>query len=197
LSARILMTGSLEWTDTQVASDALDAALILLGSVSAGSTLVHGAAKGADKLVAAAATRQGFATEAHPAEWSKHTAACPDWDLDRDNNGRVTCMLAGPRRNAEMVALGADLVLAFPTHGYALAPGETRKNTSRGTWDCAEAAKNAGLPVLVVWQNNLYPFGNVAVEFLAQAVDSAATVGKSITLGKDGQISIIEAWLPF
>lgn len=43
---------------------------------------------------------------------------------------------AGPIRNAEMVAGGADVCLAFPREG------------SKGTIDCIQRAKAAGIPVI-------------------------------------------------
>lgn len=57
----------------------------------------------------------------------KHPA---DWDL----HGKA----AGPIRNREMAQAGADLCLAFPL-------GE-----SRGTWNCVNECKKAGIPVKVV-----------------------------------------------
>lgn len=48
---------------------------------------------------------------------------------------------AGPMRNAEMVAAGADICLAFPD------------SASRGTWDCIRKAADAGIPV------RIYPLG--------------------------------------
>lgn len=43
----------------------------------------------------------------------------------------------GPRRNAHMVSLDADLCVGFPEPG------------SKGTWDCLAKAVNAGIPVRV------------------------------------------------
>lgn len=56
----------------------------------------------------------------HSADWEKH--------------GRA----AGPIRNREMAQAGADLCLAFPL-------GE-----SRGTWNCVNECKKAGIPVKVI-----------------------------------------------
>lgn len=186
-STRILMTGSRSWNDGQISHDALNTSLALLGASPSASVLVHGAAGGADQLLAATAQQIGMAVEAHPAKWSVHTEACPEWD--RKNQ---TCKLAGHRRNAEMIELGAEVCLAFPTHGYHLAPGESRQNTSRGTWDCAEKAKNAGLATLVVWGSTLFPFGDAGVTLLRRRAEQ-----KGIALGADGQLSLLDAWLPF
>lgn len=56
----------------------------------------------------------------HPAYWGAYGSA------------------AGPIRNREMAKAGADLCLAFPL-------GE-----SRGTWNCVNECKKAGIPVKVV-----------------------------------------------
>jgi hypothetical protein len=186
-AARILMTGSRNWTDRQTASDALNASLALLGSGIPGSTLVHGAAKGADALLAEESQKIGMTPEAHPAQWNQHTDACPAWD-----RANASCKLAGFRRNTEMIRSGADLCLAFPTHGYVLAPGESRTETSRGTWNCAEEAKKAGIPTLVVWGSTLYPFGDAGADVLRRDAQL-----KGLSVGHQGQVSIVDAWLPF
>lgn len=48
------------------------------------------------------------------------------------------CPMAGLYRNQEMVDLGADVVLAF------------QRNGSRGTQDCMDRARRAGLTVVLV-----------------------------------------------
>lgn len=77
--------------------------------------MVHGGARGADALADEIARHWGWTPEAHPADW--------------DCFGRS----AGHRRNTEMVALGADVCLAFPL-------GE-----SRGTRGCMRLAAIAGI----------------------------------------------------
>lgn len=182
-SARILMTGSRNWNDPQVSRDALRASLALLGATTAGSVLVHGAARGADSLLAEEARKLGMEPEAHPARWGEHTAACPAWD--RKN---TSCKLAGFRRNTAMIQGGADLCLAFPTHGYELVPGEDRRETSRGTWNCAEEAKNTGMTTLVVWGQMLFPFGDPALDLLRSAARR-----RGVDLGHDGRLPIAVA----
>jgi len=76
--------------------------------------IVHGAAPGADTLADQVAREFAMDVEPHPADWSR---------------GRS----AGPIRNAEMLAAGADLVIAFPG--------------GRGTADMVRRAKRAGVPV--------------------------------------------------
>ena len=81
-------------------------------------TVVHGDAPGADTLAKQVAEEYGMQVEAHPADWRKHGKA------------------AGPLRNQRMVALGADICLAFPEPG------------SRGTLDCMRRAEAAGIGVV-------------------------------------------------
>jgi hypothetical protein len=117
MSTRVLVTGSRNFTDYDLMVSSLEALQRLWPD--AEITVVHGGAKGADNLAEAAAARLGYATESHPADWSK---------------GRG----AGPQRNAAMVALGADLCLAFPI------------GKSPGTRGCMELARRAGIKVVNV-----------------------------------------------
>jgi hypothetical protein len=113
---RILITGSRNWTDREAIVSAIAHAV---GVVPASEVVVvHGAAPGADTLAADYARVAGYRVEAHPAYW--------------DQFGRA----AGHRRNAEMVALGADTCLAF-----ALGP-------SPGTRGCMAMAVRAGIRVV-------------------------------------------------
>lgn len=106
---RILITGSRAWTDRAAIRRALANAGGVFGAHPQEVTIVHGGARGAEF---------GCRVEVHPADWPRHGKA------------------AGHRRNAEMVALGADVCLAFPL-------GE-----SRGTRDCVRRARDAGIPVV-------------------------------------------------
>ncbi|MCO1582035.1 DUF2493 domain-containing protein [Crossiella sp. SN42] len=108
---RILITGSRDWSDVRT----IRLALTKARKQFPGAVLVHGACRGADLLAAHLWCTWGLATEAHPADWHGH--------------GRA----AGPIRNRHMVALGADLCLAF------LLP------TSCGSLGCAELAEAAGI----------------------------------------------------
>ena len=115
---RILITGSRTWDDKDFIWNMLDVLLAELRNV----IIVHGACpKGADAIA------QGWVrhklvngvgqvrAERHPADWQQHGKA------------------AGDRRNAEMVALGADLVLCFV------------RDNSRGATNCADLAERAGI----------------------------------------------------
>ena len=82
-------------------------------------------------------TRTRWEIERHPADWQAPCrATCPA------RNHRITgrdgislCPAAGPYRNADMVALGAAVALAFMLDG------------SRGAAGCADLAAKAGIPV--------------------------------------------------
>ena len=117
LGRRILVTGSRDWDDKQELRFALiRAASPYLPAV----VIVHGGCPtGADAMAAEWASDMDVPAEPHPADWDAYGKA------------------AGPRRNAEMVALGADLCLAFFKQGAG----------NRGTSDCAGKALAAGIPV--------------------------------------------------
>lgn len=130
---RILITGSRAWTDRRVIADALLEAIETHGphlihddGEPTGPrvdwenvTLVHGDARGADRIAAAIGRAWRFRIEACPAQWQR---------LGRG---------AGPIRNQAMCDLGADVALAFPI------------GSSRGTRDCVQKARAAGIPVVV------------------------------------------------
>jgi hypothetical protein len=113
---RVLITGSREFTDVAVARAGIASACWLLGPY---YTIVHGAARGADRLIEKLALELDIPTEAHPADWETHGKR------------------AGFIRNQAMVDAGADLCLAFLVAGQPC----------RGTRHCAGRAKAAGIPV--------------------------------------------------
>jgi len=113
---RLLVTGSREFTDIDLGRRALTEAVAELpGKL----TVVHGAARGADRLIAQLARDAGHRVEAWPADWEAH--------------GRA----AGFIRNQSMVNAGAHLAIAL------LVDGEP----CRGTRDCARRAETARIPV--------------------------------------------------
>jgi len=119
---RIGVTISRDWDDYEAIEDALYAACHASTSPSGHTvsfhkvTLVHGASQ-MDWFVAGVAHTLGMNLEAHPADWAKHGKA------------------AGVIRNAEMVAKGADLWLAFIKGG------------SKGASDCATRAEHLTIPI--------------------------------------------------
>lgn len=130
---RILVTGSRYWRDQAAIalgiSGWLDSVGTSIGAVYPVPVIVHGGQRtldavtggwyGADWLAGRIARNWGFGEERHPADWA--------------TEGRA----AGPRRNARMVALGADVALGFPI------------GDSPGTRGCLALAEAAGIPVVV------------------------------------------------
>lgn len=110
---RVLITGSRDWDDRIVIARAL------LEVPHLRPTLVHGGAKGADRIAMECAYEMEWDIEVHPAIWRPHGIYNPQ---------------AGLVRNRKMVDLGADLCLAFIRNG------------SRGASHCARLAEEAGIP---------------------------------------------------
>lgn len=134
--ARVLVTGSRTWADEQAIADALlEAWHDALQDGANGIVVVHGACpRGADAIADAWCEANGVPVEVHPAQ--NHPAQdFGPWPA------------AGPRRNAYMVGLGADLCLAF------ISPCENPRcrracpHPSHGAAGCAGLAKTAGIPV--------------------------------------------------
>jgi hypothetical protein len=88
----------------------------------------------------------GVFLDPHPADWDNCSPDCPPGHRklkapgDTVHPGLLSdyCPKAGPRRNKEMAALGAELCLAFPL------------GKSYGTWNCVNECKKAGIPVKVL-----------------------------------------------
>lgn len=134
---RLLITGSRNHQWTPYDSQALLIAVRdIVDETQKNPVIVHGGATGADTEAALHGQRLfNLQTEVHRADWKKY--------------GRA----AGPIRNKQMVELGADLCLAFPDH-----PKNQGGHGSRGTWDCIDLAQQAGIPVLVVWNQRLWVY---------------------------------------
>lgn len=124
MSVRVLITGSRHFTDRAL----IAAALSQVAREHPGERLVvvHGDARGADRIAAAIAADfpDRLEAEAHPAPWRRADGSC-----DRS---------AGHRRNQQMVDAGAAVCLAF-LHAPS-AP-------NRGTESCVAKAVTAGIPV--------------------------------------------------
>lgn len=121
MTRRVIVTGSRKWADRVAVHRALDEQYRAL---EAGHlTVVHGGcASGADAYAAEWCwwnVEASVVQESHAADWDRHGKA------------------AGPIRNGQMVAKGADLVLAF------LQPGAP----NNGTRNCIKLARAAGIPV--------------------------------------------------
>lgn len=110
---RILVCGSRLWKDLEPIR------LVLSQHNPADTVVIHGAARGADRIAGMLASIQGFRVESYPADWDRY--------------GRA----AGMIRNRQMLDTGIDTVYAFPI-------GE-----SRGTWGCINEARRRGIEVVV------------------------------------------------
>lgn len=109
---RILITGSRTWKWANLIE------ALLREEYEEGCVVHHGKCeRGADAIADAVARRLGIEVEEHPARWDRY--------------GRR----AGFVRNAEMVALKPDVVLAFQVQ------------RSKGTQHTIDLAKAAGIPV--------------------------------------------------
>jgi hypothetical protein len=133
MTYRLLITGSRDWAKPLTVRDELNRARATAGSL----TLVHGACKsGADaigSLWAVQLKNTGVVEEKHPAEWGR--------------NGKRD-LGAGRRRNAEMVAEGADHCIAFI--GLCAKPRCPHRGLhgSHGATHAALLADEADIPVL-------------------------------------------------
>jgi hypothetical protein len=107
---KILVCGSRNWTDrTAIENELLKLPL--------GSTIIHGAAKGADRLAGEVAKEVGLQVVEFPPDWNKYGKS------------------AGFKRNLEMLDANPDLVLAFQLDG------------SKGTQHTIDNARKRGIKV--------------------------------------------------
>lgn len=121
---RIIVTGSRNWADAETIHRKLRFAILTALAGPADEVVIaQGGGPGADEIARAYAAKLRLKCETFDADWDKHGKA------------------AGPIRNGEMLAPGADLVLAFPIG---------TRSTSPGTWDCIEKAARVGIPISIV-----------------------------------------------
>ncbi len=136
MTYRILVTGSRTWPDYPRFCFELGAAVGEARVPREEIVIVHGACpEGADKMADWAARCFGFAAERHPADWSRGKQA-------------------GFARNADMVAAGADVCLAFVDRcvktacvEWALCHPDAAPafHDSHGAAHCAMLAEDAGI----------------------------------------------------
>lgn len=115
---RLLVSGSRTWDDEEAVREVLRDAWKRIGA----ATLVHGGARGLDRMAAGIWSGAGLPVEEWPADWERF--------------GRS----AGFRRNEAMVEAGADLCAVFVRSG------------SRGASHTARIAQAAGIPTRVIRQ---------------------------------------------
>ena len=117
INIRVLICGDREWEDEA----RIESILKYMQLVYKDITVIHGAARGADRLGGIVAKRLGLSVEEYPAEWDKY--------------GRA----AGPIRNQQMIDTKPDLVLAF----------HSDIENSKGTKDCIGRAKKQNIMVML------------------------------------------------
>lgn len=128
---RILVTGSRGWNDAATLAAHLGHAACEAHLQRRIPVIVHGACpKGADQIADEVARQHGNQVERHPADWGRH--------------GKKR---AGFIRNAEMVALGADLCLAFVLPCVLSSCRKKKPHDTHGTAHCVALARKAGIPV--------------------------------------------------
>ena len=109
---KVLVCGSRTWERaTQM--------YVRLAKLPPNTTIIHGDARGADRMAAALAESLGLRVVAFPADWDRH--------------GKK----AGFIRNIEMLEQGPELVLAFQV------------GNSKGTQHTINQARKRGIPVEV------------------------------------------------
>ena len=111
----VVVCGSRTWTDRA----AIRHRLLRLP---AGTVVLHGGPRGADRLAGTVAAELGLRVEVMRADWARY--------------GRA----AGPRHNLAMLDRAPDLVIAFATPSLA---------ASRGTRHTVSAARQRGIPIEV------------------------------------------------
>lgn len=111
-AVKVLVCGSRDWDD-------YEAIAVQLDRFSPGTDVIHGNARGADRIAAKIAANLGLHVRAFPADW-------------REQGKR-----AGVVRNIAMLDENPDLVIAF------------QRNGSRGTQHTIDEARKRGIPVEV------------------------------------------------
>lgn len=143
---RLLLSGSREETDRLTVVAALSDACNSMKQGRRMIRLIHGGAPGADSTGGSVwrdwvrGWPQLFVeAEVHPADWDSCGPDCPPRPHRKSRrNGGEYCPLAGHRRNAHMISLGADLCVTLA------------RSWDSGTGNCARLARAAGIPVLDV-----------------------------------------------
>jgi hypothetical protein len=130
------VTGPREWPSRYLVFFELNKLAIkhemATGDKQAKLTVVHGNDSGADHFADQWASWRGL-PERHDVLWRV--------------NGKLD-ILAGFKRNQEMIDSGADICLAFLMQCTKRRCKRTSFHYTHGTWDCVTRARKAGIPVL-------------------------------------------------
>lgn len=148
MTIRILVTVSRSWSAWSVMRSALETTYAKYP----GAILVHGDAARGDRDAAGMWRGLGGKDEPWPADWQRCASDCRHKPAHTSNNHNY-CPYAGFRRNTAMVESAPAMVLAFI------------RDNSRGATHCAQAAEDAGIPVVRYDQGSPGPvLANVAEE---------------------------------
>lgn len=134
---RVLVTGSRDWNDCQTIGDALEHAFAAAGHL---LLVVHGACPTGADGYARWMRSLGLPVDIEPHPAKGH----PTHDFGPWPG-------AGPRRNAHMVSLGADLCLAFLSPCTSSRCRRTDFHYSHGASGCARLAAEAGITVKPIY----------------------------------------------
>ncbi|HET7713327.1 MAG TPA: DUF2493 domain-containing protein [Patescibacteria group bacterium] len=144
----VLVTGSRDWDKIEAVRDEIVKIKDLaqsLGFTPSQVTLVHGNAKGADRIASTFAAMVGFNVVSVPADWKSHYYATVDKDeepkqLCRCDLATATyCKMAGIVRNLKMLdTYKPDMVLAF------------NRDSSAGTMHTISESRKRGLITTVI-----------------------------------------------
>lgn len=127
---RVLITGSREWQSQKLMLRALSK--IRKRANGKHMVIIEGEARGADRMA------RGFAMRSENASYEPYVAS---WGSRSAGTFRPD---AGFVRNQKMVDSGADVCVAFLMRDYE----------NRGTRDCMERAKKAGIEIVEVWDDD-------------------------------------------
>ncbi len=139
--SRLLVAGGRQFDDAALMESSI---LDVIDAYSLGLEVdvVHGNARGADRLAGTVARKLGLTVEPHDADWDGpcRDTCQPVHRRPSPVGSGTICPAAGNYRNDLMVSLGADACLALP------------RGRSSGTRDTVRRAKSAHIPVRVIEQ---------------------------------------------
>jgi len=116
---KILVTGDREWNNAATIIDAFEKVCADFEIEPTEMILIHGNARGADKMAGQIGEELGMKVRKYPANWSRYGTA------------------AGPIRNQEMLDDNSDITLALAFH--------PNLEESKGTRDMIIRLKKAGI----------------------------------------------------
>lgn len=146
---RVLVTGSRDWRSYMTVASKIVEAMADITPIREGQydyndgdwVIVHGdCPTGADYFAEQFGRGSLYKTEPHPADWDNCVPTCKPghrrkrW-VKESQQWEEYCPSAGHRRNRVLVALGADICVAFI------------RNNSKGATHTADLAEKAGIPV--------------------------------------------------